>query len=263
MKEISTIRLQKYFSDKAIASRRKTEEWIEAGYIYVNGEKITDCATKIDPKKDNITLDKKITQQKKYYFLFNKPKGIVTVNAQKGEKEIKNIISIPKGVVPVGRLDKDSMGLILLTNDGVVARRLMEPKFNHEKEYLVNVYKPLTIETIKKLEKGMYMRGQKTKPAKIKLINKYKCTITLKEGKNRQIRKMCSRVGCPAKKLIRIRIGKFNLGKLLPGQIKRLNQNEINTLYKSCNLLNKTENINTGGFSKSKISKTNLRKTKS
>ncbi|MBU0579704.1 MAG: rRNA pseudouridine synthase [Candidatus Margulisbacteria bacterium] len=239
--EEKTIRIQKYFSDQGIASRRKTEEWIKQGYVLLNGQKVTEPGVRFDPNKDKVTLDPKVQEAQNYlYFIFHKPKGIVTVNAQKGEQEIKDIIKLPKGVVPVGRLDKDSMGLIFLTNDGVVARRIMEPKFEHEKEYEVSFFKQITEEAIKKLSQGLFLEGEKTKPVLIKRQGAYRISMVLKEGKNRQIRKMCKQVGFEIKKLIRLRVLNFYLGDLPPGKIKQLSKEEIKKLYKELNINRKS-----------------------
>ena len=232
MGEQGALRIQKYFSDKGIASRRKTEEWISKGYIYLNGEKVTEPGTRLDPTRDKVTLDPKAKEEVRQYFLFNKPLGIVSVNAQAGEREIKDIVRLPPGVVPVGRLDKDSTGLIMLTNDGVVARRLMEPKFEHEKEYEVSFFKPITDEALEKLSSGLFLFGEKTKNVKIKRLGAYRIRMILKEGKNRQIRRLCEQVGYPARRLIRVRIAGFELNNMKLGQIKQLSKKEIGLLYK-------------------------------
>lgn len=228
-----TIRIQKHFSDKGIASRRKTEEWIALGYVYLNGKKVTEPGTRFDPKKDKVTLDPKVKAAQNYqYFLFHKPIGIVTVNAQQGEREIRDIVKLPKGVVPVGRLDKDSFGLIILTNDGVVARRLMEPKFEHEKEYEVSFFQPITDQAIAEIKKGLFLAGRKTKPVQFKHLGAYRVRMILREGKNRQIRRICEQVGFPVKKLKRVRIANFELGDMPPGRLKELSKVEIVQLFR-------------------------------
>jgi pseudouridine synthase len=181
---------------------------------------------------DTLKIDKKAHEKPKYYFLFNKPLGIVTVNAQKGEREIKDIVKLPKGVVPVGRLDKDTGGLIFLTNDGVVARRIMDPAFYHEKEYEVTLYKPVSDKALLTLEHGVYILGQKTRPAKTKRLSGYKFLLIITEGKNRQVRRMCESIGCPVKLLLRKRILNFQLGQLKAGQLKELSNNEKIALFK-------------------------------
>ena len=182
--------------------------------------------------QDVLTLDPRTKTTAKYYFIFNKPLGIVTVNAQKGEKEIRDIVRLPAGVVTVGRLDKDTGGLIFLTNDGVVARRIMDPAFYHEKEYAVTLYKPISAEALRRLERGVFILGQKTRPAQTRRLSGYKFTLTLTEGRNRQVRRMCESVGCPVRTLIRCRLLNFTLGQLQPGQLKELNKKEQAELFR-------------------------------
>ncbi|MFH1630726.1 MAG: pseudouridine synthase [Candidatus Aenigmatarchaeota archaeon] len=228
-----TIRIQKYLSDKGIVSRRKAEKWIAAGYVYLNGEKVTVPGTRFDPRKDNITIDPKATEsQNLVYFLFNKPRGIVTVNAQKGETEIKDIVKIPKDVVTVGRLDKDSSGLILLTNDGVVARRVMESQFNHEKEYEVRFTKEIPDSALNMICRRQCMFGEKLKPVKISRLSKFSIRIILQEGKNRQVRRLCEGAGFPVKKLKRVRILDLVLGDMKPGELRQLSEKEVEHLRK-------------------------------
>jgi 23S rRNA pseudouridine2605 synthase/23S rRNA pseudouridine2604 synthase len=231
------MRIQKYLSEQGIASRRKSEEWIEMGLVYLNGEPVTEPGIRFDPSKDKVTLDPAIRQTEKYYYyLYNKPAGIVTVNAQPGEVEIRDALKLPKGVVPVGRLDKESSGLLMLTNDGVVARRLMEPSFEHEKEYEVTFGEPFTEEASQKIQKGMYLFGKKTKPIRIKRINKYTVRMILQEGKNRQIRRMCEMTGYRVKKLKRVRILNFWLDNLPKGRTHELSKAEVLKLYSAIGL---------------------------
>ena len=228
---MTQMRIQKYLSEQGIASRRTTAEWLEKGYIKLNGQVLSAAGSLFDPDKDKLEIEPKAYSQKKHYYLFNKPKGIVTVNAQAGETEIKDIVHLPKGVVPVGRLDKETGGLIFLTNDGVVARRIMDPAFEHEKEYEVSLYKAISDPAIRELETGVILFGQRTKPAVVKRLGGYKISITIREGKNRQIRRMCEMVCSPVKMLIRRRIMNFNLGKLPPGALKELSKVEQDTLF--------------------------------
>ena len=237
MSDKNTIRIQKYFSDKGLASRRQTEEWIRSGYVYLNGQKVLEPGTRFDPKKDKVTLDPQAQKSQNYhYFLFHKPRGVVTVNAQRGEQEIKDIVRLPKGVVPVGRLDKESTGLIILTNDGVVARRIMEPDFEHEKEYEASFFKPVPEKILQKLSRGLFLFGKRTKAIRIKKLGAYRVRMILKEGKNRQIRRLCEQLGFPVKKLKRVRILDFKLDNLSPGRLKQFSKAEIKTLYQQLDL---------------------------
>ena len=226
------VRIQKYLSEQGLASRREAAEWIANGWVFLNGEKVTDTGAKMLVGQDELTLDPRTKEKKKYYFLFNKPLGIVTVNAQKGEKEIRDIVKLPAGVVTVGRLDKDTGGLIMLTNDGVAARRIMSPEFFHEKEYEITLYKPISDTALHQLESGVYILGQKTRPAKTRRIGGYKFSLTITEGRNRQVRRMCESVGCPVKTLIRRRVLNFELGNLKPGQLKELSAKEQAELFR-------------------------------
>ncbi|MGL4369991.1 MAG: pseudouridine synthase [Spirochaetota bacterium] len=230
--EDKAVRIQKYLSDKGIASRRKSEEWILQGMISLNGDIVTELGTKFDPRKDTLSLDPSIRETENYsYFLYHKPAGIVTVNAQPGEYEIKDVIKLPQGVTPVGRLDKDTSGLIFLTNDGVAARRIMDPSFEHEKEYEVSFFSPFTEEAAKKMEKGIFIHGSKTRPATVKRLGKYRVRIILTEGKNRQVRRLCEEAGYRVKKLKRVRVLDFLLDELPKGRIRQLKKAEILRLY--------------------------------
>lgn len=226
------VRIQKYLSDKGIASRRKSEEWIADGLVSLNGEVVSEPGVKFDPRKDKLTLDPSIRQTENYeYYLYYKPTGIVTVNAQEGEEEIKDVIRLPSGVTPVGRLDKDTSGLIMLTNDGVVARRIMDPDFEHEKEYEVSFFTPFTEEASREVQKAIYIHGKKTKPAVINRLGKYRIRIILTEGKNRQVRRLCEQAGYKVKKLKRVRLLNIELGDLAKGRLRQMKKAEVKKLY--------------------------------
>lgn len=233
-------RIQKILSARGICSRRKAEEFIEQGLIKVNG-KVAELGQKADPEKDNIEVDGEVIESRKdlVYYVINKPRGIVTTNAERKDQE--TIISLlPKKlqgkIFPVGRLDKESSGLLLMTNDGVLAYRLTHPKFDHEKEYEVITVREITDGALSKLKKGMTISRSKTKPAKIKRISQTKFTIALTEGKNRQIRRMCQKVGCPVKELKRIRIMTLEDRKLKEGEVRELSKKEKDALLKAVGL---------------------------
>lgn len=215
------IRLNKYLAEQGFASRRGADALIAEGKVLINGV-IAPLGTQIDPETDKIEVCEQALEQKeqeKVYFLLNKPEGVVT-STKKTLLEDKNVLDFFEGsgisrIFPVGRLDKDSCGLIMLTNDGDLTYELMHPKFEHEKEYYVEIFNPLTTEMIRQLKRPFYMLGQKTLPAIVKKINDYAVTIVLKEGKNRQIRRMVRSVGSGVKTLRRIRIGKIHLPEFL------------------------------------------------
>jgi pseudouridine synthase len=254
-------RLQKILSARGIASRRKAEEYIEQGLVTVNG-KPAKLGDKADPEIDTIEVDGKVLQarQEMLYFLMNKPVGVLTSNVsregginpdrrghKKGTKSISPERMFPtvrdklpedlKGkVFPVGRLDKDSSGLLLLTNDGVVAFRLTHPKFDHEKEYEVSVHRSIAEADLKKMADGMIILGTITKPAVVRFVGPQTFRIALNEGRNRQIRRMCEKLGYQVKSLVRVRITTLADGSLKPGDIRSLTAHEKAALLKSVGL---------------------------
>ena len=235
-------RLQKILSARGISSRRKAEEYIIAGLVKVNG-KVAELGQKADPEIDKIEVDGKVLKDREemLYYLMNKPVGVETSNVDHKDLKVQTVRHLlPKDlqgkIYPVGRLDKDSCGLILFTNDGALAFRLTHPKFDHEKEYEVKVGNPITDGALKKLEKGMMISGEKTKPTQVKRLGPSSFTICLTEGKNRQIRRMCQKVGCPVDSLKRIRIMTLTDSKLKEGSIRLLTDQEKKDLLKSVGL---------------------------
>ncbi len=228
------IRLQKYLADQGIASRRTAEKLIAEGAVQVNGKLITEMGVKIDPNKDSVEVSGDLLKQKKdelIYIMLHKPKGYVTTT-HRTKVENKIVMDLlPKDlprVFPVGRLDKDSTGLLLLTNDGDLAYRLTHPKFEHEKEYLVEAMNDLSGEQVEKLKKGLPLFGKKTKPPKIKMLSTRKFLITLTEGKNRQIRRLLRKIGTGVKSLKRVRIEDVRLdSKMQSGEWKFLSLEEV------------------------------------
>lgn len=229
------MRLQKYLSSAGFCSRRKGEEYIKDGLVKVNGIIVTELGTKIDPQNDRIEVNGTLVQadHKKVYIALNKPREYVTSCDHPGEKIVLNLIDIPERIYPVGRLDKDSTGLLLLTNDGRLHHRLSHPSFDHEKEYEVTVASYVTDGALRSMGKGMPMMGTKTRPAKIKRISSKRFRIVLKEGKNRQIRRMVRKVGSRVTELKRIRISNIKLGKLSEGSWRYLREKEKEGLLKT------------------------------
>jgi pseudouridine synthase len=226
------IRLQKYLADCGVASRRKAEELIIKGLIDVNGDVVTKLGTKIDPQKDKVTFNGQTLgpkRDKKIYLKLNKPRGVVTSCVSlKGEGTIIDLIKgVKERLFPIGRLDMDTQGLILLTNDGDLANRLMHPRYEHEKEYLVEVELPLTAKMLTQLEKDIVIDEQQALPAKIVLENPKMFTIVLREGKKRQIRRMVEAVGNKVVRLTRTRIGQIQLGSLRMGAYQPLTDREL------------------------------------
>jgi pseudouridine synthase len=229
------IRLQKYLAECGIAARRKAEKLIASGAVCVNGTVVTQLGTKIDPAIDHVTVNGEAAkpEPKKIYLKLNKPKGVISSCCQSGERTILDLVKgMPYRLYPIGRLDKDSEGLILLTNDGELANRLMHPRYGHEKEYIVNVELRITNDELMKLRSGILIEGRKILPAIVKPIGPTTFSITLKEGRKRQIRKMVDAIGNRVTNLRRIRIQNIKLGKLSSGQHIYLNENEIKELIK-------------------------------
>jgi len=253
-------RLQKILSARGIASRRKAEEYILAGLVTVNGKPAI-LGQKADPETDRIEVDGKVLEARRemLYYLMNKPRGVITTNVTcdslarcsmsaykratsnqptSNETSVRELLprNLQGKVFPVGRLDKDSDGLLLLTNDGVLAYRLTHPKFDHEKEYEVTVTQPITEGALDKLRRGMTLSGERTKPATVRKIAPRTFIIALTEGRNRQIRRMCQKVGNPVVMLKRVRIMTLSDRKLGTGQIRPLTAVERSELLGSIGL---------------------------
>jgi pseudouridine synthase len=225
---MTMMRLQKFLSQAGICSRRKGEEHIREGRIRVNRKVVTELGTKVDPENDRVEFDGRSLSLKSesIYIALNKPKGYVTSCSHPGEKIVLDLIDISQRVYPVGRLDKDSTGLLILTNDGSLHHRLSHPSFDHEKEYDVTVSMPMTDGSLRNIAEGLPMMGTKTRPAKIRRISSRRFRIILKEGKNRQIRRMVRKVGNRVTELKRIRVSKIKLGRLAEGAWRNLTEEE-------------------------------------
>ncbi|MBI5400245.1 rRNA pseudouridine synthase [Candidatus Saganbacteria bacterium] len=229
------IRLQKHMAQCGIASRRQAEAMIRAGQVKVNGKVVTELGTKIDPDKDQVTVtgSPPIKQEKKVYYKIFKPVGIVSACSDAHEKTVIDLMkNIPFRLYSVGRLDKESEGLLILTNDGEVSNQLMHPRYEHEKEYVVHVQRPMQAKMLVALEQGMMLDGEQTLPTKIVLVEPKAFRIVLREGKNRQIRRMVEAVGNRVTYLKRLRVGKIKLGTLNPGEYAPLSEAEMKELIK-------------------------------
>jgi 23S rRNA pseudouridine2605 synthase len=228
------IRLQKYLSEAGHCSRRHGENLIREGRVAVNGETVTVLGTKIDPEKDRIAVDGHplAVEVRRIYIALNKPPGVVTSCSHPGKKIVLDLIDIPQRVFPVGRLDEDSQGLLLMTNDGALHHRLSHPSFDHEKEYDVTVVQPVTDQALAEMAGGMELNGRKTRAAKVRRISSTRFRIVLKEGRNRQIRRMVAQTGNEVSRLERIRISGIRLGKLPVGKWRLLTAEETGVLLK-------------------------------
>jgi 23S rRNA pseudouridine2605 synthase/23S rRNA pseudouridine2604 synthase len=226
---MSRIRIQKFLSQAGVCSRRRAETYIQAGRITVNGSVVTQLGTKIDPQSDRVELDGVRVEalEERVTIALNKPQGYVTSCSHPGEKTVMELIDLDQRVYPVGRLDKNSTGLLLLTNDGDLHLRLSHPSFDHEKEYEVTVARPITDGALAKMAEGLPLMGTQTRPAKIERISSRRFRMVLQEGKNRQIRRMVRKVGHRVEKLRRIRVAHIRLGRLAKGKWRYLSPKEL------------------------------------
>jgi 23S rRNA pseudouridine2605 synthase/23S rRNA pseudouridine2604 synthase len=229
------MRLQKYLSTAGVCSRRKGEELIQAGRVSLNGVVVTELGTKANPGIDLVEMDGRPIHidQDLVYIALNKPRDYVASCLHKDEKIVIDLVDVSQRVYPVGRLDKDSTGLLLLTNDGRLHHRLSHPSFDHEKEYVVTVSKPIPDGALEHMAKGLPLMGTKTRPARIKRISARRFRIVLQEGKNRQIRRMVRKVGNQVLDLKRIGFANIQLGKLSEGAWRHLTKTELNRLLKT------------------------------
>jgi 23S rRNA pseudouridine2605 synthase/23S rRNA pseudouridine2604 synthase len=235
-RDMASMRLQKFLSRAGVCSRRKGEEYISSGRVAVNGKIVTTLGTKVDPQSDRIEVNgRQIGMDGAlFYIALNKPKGYIAscTRNRTDENIVLDLVDIPQRIYPVGRLDKDSSGLLILTNDGQLHHRLLHPSFDHEKEYEVTVDRPLTDGALRKLAQGLPMMGTQTRPARIKRLSGRRFRIILQEGKNRQIRRMVRKVGGRVSKLKRIRVARIRLGKLAEGRWRHLTEKEKNDLLR-------------------------------
>lgn len=233
------VRLQKMLADCGVASRRKSEELIRNGVVKVNG-KVAEIGDKVDPYNDKVYVrGKRVTaaaKPKHRYIMLNKPRGYVTtMSDERGRKCIAELIEdIQERVYPIGRLDKDSEGLLLLTNDGEFANHIMHPKKHVNKVYRVTVRPTITEEMVEKLQTGIVLDGRKTAPAQVRVMTKQEgrvvLEIVIREGRNRQIRRMCESLGLEVARLNRVAIGTVKLGGLKQGMYRDLSPDEVKRL---------------------------------
>jgi len=225
-------RLNKYIASCGICSRRRADEIIREGRIKVNGIVVTNLGEKVS-SEDVVTLDgKKINkEEKKVYIMLNKPLGYVTTTSdEKGRKNVLDLIYEDVRVYPIGRLDMYTEGLLLLTNDGEFANKLMHPRYKLDKVYLVHTDTQVTRLMLEKLRNGVNIGDYVTKEAKVEKIDDENITITIHEGKNRQVRKMCDAVGIKILNLKRIKYGPISLGSLQVAKYRYLTDNEVKEL---------------------------------
>lgn len=229
-------RLQKVIANSGYCSRRKAEELIKNGKVLVNGKKIEELGFKVDGN-DIITVENKILKKEnKEYILLYKPRGVVTTTSdEKGRKTVLDLIETNKRLYPVGRLDYDTSGLLLLTNDGELTNILIHPKNEIDKVYIAKINGIMNGFEIKTLEKGVLIDGKKTAPCKVKVRKKEKDSsiieLTIHEGKNHQVKKMFETIGFKVLKLKREKLAFLNLSGLKPGEYRYLSIKEVKMLY--------------------------------
>jgi len=227
------IRLNKFLSDAGFCSRRQADRLIEEGHVKVNnetalmGQKVT--------LLDKVTVDgKEVSREEEQIVIaFNKPIGVECTTDKNNPDNIVDYINYKKRIYPIGRLDKNSQGLILLTNDGALVNNILKASNYHEKEYVVTVDKPITEEFIKQMSKGVKILDQVTRPCVVKKVNKHTFNIILTQGLNRQIRRMCETLGFKVQKLKRVRIMGVHLDNLSIGNYRNLTNSELDSLKKN------------------------------
>ena len=231
------VRLQKYLSECGVASRRKSEELIEQGAVRVNGQ-VASIGDKINPKSDTVTVKgKKIIKQKSHtYIMLHKPRGFITTMSDERDRRCvaELIKDVPGRVYPVGRLDRDSEGMLLCTNDGEFANAMTHPRKHVPKTYRVTVRPTITQEQITELTTGIVIDDRMTAPAEIRVVTREEGRVVLEiilyEGRNRQIRKMCEAVGLEVARLKRTQVGSVKLGMLKQGDWRNLTEDEVRKL---------------------------------
>lgn len=236
----SLIRLQKYLAEAGLASRRSAEKMIVAGRVKVNGQLVKKLGTKINSARDSVEVDSLpvLSLPEKKYYLLHKPAGfLTTVQDPRGRPTIMDLLpeKVKKGLFPVGRLDRDTGGLLLLTNDGQLAFRLTHPSFEVEKRYLALVRGIPSAEDLQKFAQGIVLAGIRTSPAQAKITSvrggNALLSITLHEGKKRQVKRMCSALGYPVLTLKRVSFAFLNLQGLPPHALRALTVKEVDGLY--------------------------------
>lgn len=236
MQNTSIERLQKYMARCGAASRRKSEELITAGRVTVNGQIVTELGIKVS-ENDVVTLDGKplMPESRKVYIALNKPVGYVsTVKDEHGRKTLLDLVDVPERIYPIGRLDYDTSGLILLTNDGDIYNKVIHPREEKNKVYIALIQGILSDKEIEAFESGLEIEGYITAPAEIKtrriLGRNAEVAITIHEGRNRQVRKMCKKIGHPVITLKRVSVGSIEIGSLEEGKWRYLTEKEVGQL---------------------------------
>ena len=232
MEENKGIRLNKYISDAGHCSRREADKWIEEGRVYIDGRKGSLGDRVLPGMKVTIQGERVKAQSRNVYIVLNKPVGIVCTTDKREPMNVVDFVDHDRRIYPIGRLDKDSEGLLLMTSDGDIVNRILRAAGRHEKEYQVTVDKPITSEFLTTMASGVKILGTTTLPCQIKKTGEKAFTIILTQGLNRQIRRMCETLGYRVKTLKRVRIMNIHLGNLKLGQWRNLTPSEMKELMR-------------------------------
>ena len=226
-----TMRINKFLSEAGITSRRGADKWIEAGRITINGE-LAQLGSRVS-EDDEVRADGELisTKPKRVYLMLNKPVGITSTTERHIEGNVVDYMNYPTRIFHIGRLDKDSEGLLLMTNDGDIVNEILREEHGHEKEYIVTVDRPFDQQFIDTMESGVPILGTMTKPCKVTRLGAKTFNITLTQGMNRQIRRMTEALGYDVVKLKRTRIVNIELGDLKYGDWRKLTEQELQTLF--------------------------------
>lgn len=235
LKVVFNMRINKFISESGQASRRGADKLVTEGRVTING-KVAKIGSQVEPGDDVRVNGNQIRMASNYvYIALNKPVGITSTTEKNVKGNIVDLVNHPLRIFNIGRLDKDSDGLILLTNDGDIVNEILRAENKHEKEYIVTVDKPITPEFLKRMAEGVKILGTKTLPCKVEQLSKYVFQITLTQGLNRQIRRMCEALGYDVYRLQRTRIMNIHLGNLPVGQWRDLSKKERNRLFQDLN----------------------------
>ena len=231
------VRINKFLSEAGVCSRREADRQIEAGNVTIGG-KTARMGDQVSDGQEVCFCGRPVQKEKEMILIaLNKPAGIVCTAEKREKNNVIDFLHYPKRIYPVGRLDKESEGLLIMTNDGDLINGMMRARFSHEKEYKVTVNKEITPEFIEKMSRGVHIRDREknldavTRPCKVRKNGKYTFSIILTQGLNRQIRRMCEALGYKVTTLKRIRIMNVELGNLKPGEVRELTERELKELY--------------------------------
>ena len=235
-------RLQRVLASRGVSSRRRSEDLIRAGRVSVNGATVTELGTKVDPRTAEIRVDGKLVRpQRLHYLMLNKPRGYVTTTSdERNRSTVMDLVGVKERLYPVGRLDRDTEGLLLLTNDGEVANRVMHPRYGMTKEYQVLTFSRPSPEAFRRISRGITIDGKKVVPDEFRIVRETPQGLILKivvhEGMNRIVRRMMEAVDIPVERLRRVRIGPLSVAGLPIGASRELTEGERASLFEALRL---------------------------